>query len=266
MEPKDKFGNPLFPRLFQKLQDMGQRLERCGYREAKQKPNLFVKRWPGVAFFVDFRGTHEIPIWEDYAGLFYWKFTDPGLPLSVRQQMVKLESGRTADVPKRLATLMESEAAEEGAEFEAPPDSDRRVYRGRRRSSSDGPPTRAQRPVPDPQYPWQRQYEQLKTLAESSLWLARRKLFAVEQTVCGIPDCARREADSTLNVAREKVDLAIADALAAQEAALQLETHCASAPSDQELSLAEARRLLAASRDLRQDLERVRLTLQVPPY
>lgn len=48
-------------------------MEKAGYRESKDKPNLFLKSTNECVFFADMRGTEIMPIWENTEPLFYWK-------------------------------------------------------------------------------------------------------------------------------------------------------------------------------------------------
>jgi hypothetical protein len=75
MISQDKFGNPIYPRIYKKLRENEKILIGLGFKEAKKKPNLFfLKDEDGILFFADMRGTTEVPIWEDTRPLFYYKF------------------------------------------------------------------------------------------------------------------------------------------------------------------------------------------------
>ena len=91
MEPKDRFGRMINPRLFAKLQGCGRDLSLIEYRESATKPNLFYYGVEGVVvFFADMRGTRGVPIWKDSRPLFYWRFTD-AVPLEGRAAHVYIE-------------------------------------------------------------------------------------------------------------------------------------------------------------------------------
>jgi hypothetical protein len=44
MEPKDKFGRPIYGPTWRKILDCGNRLMNAGYAESPLKPNLFLRR------------------------------------------------------------------------------------------------------------------------------------------------------------------------------------------------------------------------------
>lgn len=73
---QDKFGNEIYSSTFKIMLENGNLLLKEGYKESRRKPNLFYKTIPGGLFFMDMRGTEEVPIWEDTNSLFYWKFYD----------------------------------------------------------------------------------------------------------------------------------------------------------------------------------------------
>jgi len=70
--PADKFGKPIYPKLFGKLLGYGDILLSKGYKESIAKPNLFLKRAEKLIFFMDMRGTKEVPIWDNPLPLFYY--------------------------------------------------------------------------------------------------------------------------------------------------------------------------------------------------
>src|SRR4030042_411413 len=76
MQPFDKFGNRIYPNIFNKLLEIGEQLLRVGYLESIKKPNLFYKKIEQEATilnFLDMRGTEEIKIWEEPVPLMYQK-------------------------------------------------------------------------------------------------------------------------------------------------------------------------------------------------
>lgn len=71
MIPKDKFGNTVYPHVFAVLTKYGSLLESTGWRESKNKPNLFWKSFKGVSVFADMRGTDIVKIWEAPCPMIY---------------------------------------------------------------------------------------------------------------------------------------------------------------------------------------------------
>ena len=74
MEPVDKFGREINLQIFNRLSNIGLKLNVLGYKESKQKPNLFYRKFEGGLIFADMRGTNMIPIWECPEPLIYLKF------------------------------------------------------------------------------------------------------------------------------------------------------------------------------------------------
>ena len=74
MEPIDKFGRKIYLQVFNRLSNIGVKLNYLGYKEANQKPNLFYKTFEGGRIFADMRGTEMIPIWECPEPLLYFDF------------------------------------------------------------------------------------------------------------------------------------------------------------------------------------------------
>lgn len=73
----DKRGRPLFPALASKLEQTGRRLCQEGFKQAREKPWLFLLPIKGVGmFFADMGGTDEVPIWSDPTPLYYWKLDE----------------------------------------------------------------------------------------------------------------------------------------------------------------------------------------------
>jgi hypothetical protein len=73
----DKRGNGLYSRIAATINDTGRRLCNAGFRQAQQKPWLFVLQVNGIgAFFANLGGTEEVPIWEDTTPLYHWKLDD----------------------------------------------------------------------------------------------------------------------------------------------------------------------------------------------
>jgi hypothetical protein len=90
MNPKDKYGNPIYPHIFKKLLHNAKVLESLGFMESKNKPNLFYKKIDEGLLFADMRSSEVVPIWQDTRPLFYWKFND-GVPKWKARRIVKRE-------------------------------------------------------------------------------------------------------------------------------------------------------------------------------
>lgn len=60
------------------LKEIKQILLRSGYKEAKDKKNLFYRKNELGCFFADMRGTSMVPIWQDSRPLFYYSFKKEG--------------------------------------------------------------------------------------------------------------------------------------------------------------------------------------------
>lgn len=60
------------------LKEIKQILLRSGYKEAKNKKNLFYKKNELGCFFANMRGTSMIPIWQDSRPLFHYLFKKGG--------------------------------------------------------------------------------------------------------------------------------------------------------------------------------------------
>jgi len=71
MKPEDKFGRRIYPKTFLILQKYGNILTELGWKESKNKPNLFYKEFDEIIVFADMRGTEIVPIWEDPCPLIY---------------------------------------------------------------------------------------------------------------------------------------------------------------------------------------------------
>lgn len=90
MEAKDKFGNTIYPYIYEKLLDIGNKLENIGFIESAQKPNLFYFNFnKDTVVFADMRGTVEVKIYEEPIPLIYFKLND-WLPLW-KQNRIKNE-------------------------------------------------------------------------------------------------------------------------------------------------------------------------------
>jgi hypothetical protein len=93
---KDKFGNPIYKQIFDRLLIKGQILSLNGYRESYNSPNLFVKKIPEGAFFADMIGTELVPIWSDMVPLFYWKFSE-SVSMWKRRRMISEEFAQLSE-------------------------------------------------------------------------------------------------------------------------------------------------------------------------
>lgn len=70
----NKDGRPIYnDKTWEQLLDTGRKLEKLGYEESSNKPNLFYKRIGEGIVFMDLRGTNVIPIWDDARPLIYKK-------------------------------------------------------------------------------------------------------------------------------------------------------------------------------------------------
>jgi hypothetical protein len=73
----DKRSNFLYPRIAAKLHEIGRRLCAEGFKQAQQKPWLYILRIKGIGtFFANMGGTEEVPIWEDTTPLYHWNLDD----------------------------------------------------------------------------------------------------------------------------------------------------------------------------------------------
>lgn len=73
----DKRGAPLYPQIAAKLHETGRRLCAEGFKQAQQKPWLYILRIKGVGtFFANMGGTAEVPIWKDTTPLYHWNLDD----------------------------------------------------------------------------------------------------------------------------------------------------------------------------------------------
>jgi hypothetical protein len=93
MIPFDKFGQPIFPSRYVKLQENERVLLSNGFFESKRSPNLFCRNLRQGWIYADMRGTKEVPIWEDTRPLFYWNF-DATTPMWERRRTIKVELRR----------------------------------------------------------------------------------------------------------------------------------------------------------------------------
>ena len=108
MIQQDKFGKHIPNSTFRIVKDIAERLERIGYIEMKNNPNLFCYKSGDVTFYADFRGTNEVPIWIDPKPLIYWfpKEVDENLWLSILSHFELLgENG----IAKRISFYEEFE-------------------------------------------------------------------------------------------------------------------------------------------------------------
>ncbi len=101
---KDKFGNEIYPSVFEKMRANERVLLKEGYFESRNSPNLFYRKVSEGMLFADMRSTEEVPIWEDTRPLFYWQFNDD-VPMWKRRRLIKLELENLfrAESPCRLS-------------------------------------------------------------------------------------------------------------------------------------------------------------------
>ena len=76
MRAFDKFGKPIYSRVFEKLLTIGKTLEKNNWKESVKKPNLFYKKFEEIMIFADMRGTEEVPIWSEPCPMIYSLKTD----------------------------------------------------------------------------------------------------------------------------------------------------------------------------------------------
>lgn len=101
---KDKFGNEIYPRVFEKMRANERVLLKEGYIESRNSPNLFYRKIPEGMLFADMRGTEEVPIWQDTRPLFYWQLNNDA-PMWRRRRIIKMELERLfrTESPCRLS-------------------------------------------------------------------------------------------------------------------------------------------------------------------
>ena len=88
--PQDKFGKPIYSKPFAEILKNGKILNKKGYSESYNKPNLFYKKTSDGLLFADMRSSDVVPIWEDTRPLFYWKFNSD-VPHWKRRRIIKEE-------------------------------------------------------------------------------------------------------------------------------------------------------------------------------
>jgi hypothetical protein len=115
MIPRDKFNHPICPSKFRILQKQGELLMKIGYKESKNKLNLFYKSTLEGVFFADMRGTKEVPIWEDTSPLFYWKFKAE-ISMWKRRRLIN-EELRNLDI-KKVSVRFSYDVTDGAVEFE----------------------------------------------------------------------------------------------------------------------------------------------------
>ncbi|MFH1821496.1 MAG: hypothetical protein ABH852_03530 [Methanobacteriota archaeon] len=89
----------------------GRILNKLGYSESHQKPNLFFRKTDDGVFFADMRGTEEVPIWENPSPLSYFKSLKSDLPKWQQEKLRNEERDRLrqAGCECRLSFFEESE-------------------------------------------------------------------------------------------------------------------------------------------------------------
>jgi hypothetical protein len=95
--PIDKYGKPIYSKPFAEIIKNGNNLNKNGYSESYNKPNLYYRKIPEGMLFADMRSSEVIPIWEDTRPLFYWKFNDEVTMWKrrriIKNEMLKLHAG-----------------------------------------------------------------------------------------------------------------------------------------------------------------------------
>lgn len=90
IKPEDKFGRPIYPKVYQKLISNAEKLKKSGYKESFNKSNLFYKKIPEGCFFADMRSSDIVPIWTDTRPLFYRKW-EKDIPHWKKRRLIKQE-------------------------------------------------------------------------------------------------------------------------------------------------------------------------------
>jgi hypothetical protein len=91
MQPIDKFGNKIYENTYNKMLHFGDILLRFGYKESRNKANLFFKKsGQDFVFFADMRGTDTISIWEDPSPLLYATYPE-SMPKWERRRVMEQE-------------------------------------------------------------------------------------------------------------------------------------------------------------------------------
>jgi len=102
MKPVTKDGRPIYPSVFRKLVAIGEKLEEFGWKESRNKPNLFYKEFDDVFVFADMRGTDIVPIWDEPYPLIYARQDHPDWK---RRRAISLATNEltTADIEYRFS-------------------------------------------------------------------------------------------------------------------------------------------------------------------
>jgi len=103
MQPIDKFGQPIYQKIYSILKEQEKVLLECGYHESSKKPNLFLRTCRIVTFFADMRGTEIIPIWKDPSPMFYWNWRKENLEIETRSRAILIEWSRLSKANLRLS-------------------------------------------------------------------------------------------------------------------------------------------------------------------
>jgi len=74
MEPIDKCGNQIYPKIYSILCEIAIKLKNIGYIESKKEPNLFIRSFENGCIFADLRGTKLVRIWDDPVPLITFHF------------------------------------------------------------------------------------------------------------------------------------------------------------------------------------------------
>jgi len=98
MIPFDKFNNPIYPNIFKILKEVGICLINIGYKENNpNKQNLFTKEDDDLIYYMDMRGTKEVPIWEESSPAFYFFGKKENMPLWKSNRLIKKEEKNLND-------------------------------------------------------------------------------------------------------------------------------------------------------------------------
>lgn len=111
MQPIDKFGNTIYPKIYHDLEKIGKLLHSVGYIESGKEPNLFYFKGRTLTFFADMRGTAEVPIFTEPAPLVYWRphSNDVSERNQISEIIEHVEILAINGIPKRISFYMSSE-------------------------------------------------------------------------------------------------------------------------------------------------------------
>ena len=92
-----KFGNKIYPHIFNTMLRIGEQLKKCGFQESIHKPNLFYKKNNEYIVYADMRGTLIVKIWHEPCPLFYVKPLKEDWPFWKRNRVWNIEMNLLQD-------------------------------------------------------------------------------------------------------------------------------------------------------------------------